>query len=289
MVTTVILGGICAASEGNDFNFHGLKLGTSEKLLAQEFPEFSCSDGDKTLKLRRCKAFFDFSKRPGVMVMNNMDVYITFRNDKLVNISFPWYATMFDTTLDSFKKYYGNPVGMDSETFKTKGGKTLNNKIYVWNKGKESIIYTKHYSHEQVSRILFLYKEDEDSSTFINDEKYVEKTQNPSQPAVDDKVYKNKHYRSAFSGKTVSGRHSRKGFKFKDYFGEDGTLIEIRENGKRKKGDWTIDTDNTLCIIWENKKSCAQLEQIKDGSFSFSRNDKEIRRYKHFEDGNTLE
>jgi len=293
IVSAILTGGISLASDINNYNFHGLVLGISEKSLMAKFPEFSCKDDDN-LELRRCEAPFKLENRSGVMSgllvgdSYEPDVYLTYKNDKLVNINIIWYASMFDTAIKSFKEYYGDPFGMDSKKFKTKGGKTHNNKTYIWNKGKESIIYTKHYDHEQRSRILYIYNEGENQST-INNKKYSKETLPPSNKETELIVLTNKLYRTAFSGKTVSGRHSKKGFKFKDYFGEDGTLIEVRDNGKRKKGNWTIDDDNTLCIIWKSKKACGQLEQVKDGSFSFSRNDDEKRRYKSFEDGNTLE
>ena len=97
------------------------------------------------------------------------------------------------------------------------------------------------------------------------------------------------NYRASFAGKTVSGQHIKKGFQFKDYFEEGGVLIEVRTNGKRKKGKWTLSDSGHLCIIWKNNEGCGQLIYKNDGSYSFTRNNTEIRRYSQFEKGNALE
>ena len=91
-----------------------------------------------------------------------------------------------------------------------------------------------------------------------------------------------------FKGKTVSGKHVQKGFIFKVYFSSDGTLIEVRDSGKRKKGKWTLSESGNLCIIWKNKTACGQLKQNNDSSYSFIRNGKTARRYESFQEGNTL-
>lgn len=96
-------------------------------------------------------------------------------------------------------------------------------------------------------------------------------------------------FRSMFSGKTVSGRHMKKGFTFKNYFADNGQLIETRDNGKHKKGNWTIDEQGRFCIDWKNRQACGQLKLNSDNSVSFVRNGQERRRYDRFETGNTLD
>lgn len=95
-------------------------------------------------------------------------------------------------------------------------------------------------------------------------------------------------FKSMFSGKTVSGRHVKKGFGFKAYFAEDGKLLERRDNGKHKEGSWSIDEQDSLCIRWKNQEACGQLKSGSDGSVSFMRKGIERRRYEHFVTGNTL-
>ena len=97
-----------------------------------------------------------------------------------------------------------------------------------------------------------------------------------------------KNYKAIFSGKTANGEHIKKGFQFKDYFREDGVLIEVRNNGKRKEGHWTLTESGKLCIIWESKKRCGQIELRDDGSYEFTRNNIAVRRYRQFDAGNTL-
>ena len=96
------------------------------------------------------------------------------------------------------------------------------------------------------------------------------------------------NFKAIFAGKTVSGEHVKKGFQFSDYFGENGTLIEVRNNGKRKEGRWTLSESGFLCIIWENKKACGQIESGSNGSYDFVRKDVVVRRYTQFQNGNTL-
>jgi len=97
-----------------------------------------------------------------------------------------------------------------------------------------------------------------------------------------------KTFREMFSGMTVSGSHTSKGFMFKDYFADNGQLLETRDNGKHKKGNWTIDDHGKLCIEWDNKEACGQLKLNNDGSVSFIRGGEEKRRYSRFESGNKL-
>ena len=97
-----------------------------------------------------------------------------------------------------------------------------------------------------------------------------------------------KDFVAMFKGKTVSGQHVRKGFSFKDYFRDDGTLIEVRDDGKRKKGKWTLDGSGELCIIWKKKTACGLLTLMPDNSYFFKRKGRTARRYDKFEEGNTL-
>ena len=95
-------------------------------------------------------------------------------------------------------------------------------------------------------------------------------------------------YRPLLEGKTVSGEHLNKGFKFKDYFDPDGSLIEVRDNGKTKKGKWTISNSGYLCIIWKNKKGCGHLTLNNDGTILFARDGRHIRQFTHFSSGKNL-
>jgi len=96
------------------------------------------------------------------------------------------------------------------------------------------------------------------------------------------------NYRSIFSGKTVSGVHTRRGYRFQAFFKEDGTIIHVKENGGRSVGEWTVDEGGLQCIALKNKKGCGYIKQNKDGSYSAVRDGSEVRRYLQFKMGNML-
>jgi len=110
---------------------------------------------------------------------------------------------------------------------------------------------------------------------------------NPPTPA-NDRIVDANQYRPLLEGKTVSGEHVTKGFKFKDYFAPDGSLTEVRDNGKTKQGNWTVSDSGYLCIIWKNRQGCGHLTINDDGSLLFARDGKHVRRFTHFSAGKNL-
>jgi hypothetical protein len=295
LIVAILSVAMASASDVKGYEFHGLKLGTSEKALAANFPEFKCEDDKADLSLRRCQAPFALTKRPGVMHDGKTNVSLAYHNDVLININVIWFSSMFDQTLLSFKKYYGDPLGMQPGRVETKGGKVLNNARYIWSSGNESIVYEKYFSDERISRIVFLSIDNiakpeitsSEPSAAMNNVTVQSQSGSPASTAK--KVKSAKHYDDIFSGKTAAGNHLIRNYVFKDYFNKDGTIIEIRDDGVRKEGVWSIKKVDILCIIWQNNTDCGRLAENSDGSVSFSRNKIEKRRFNLFEEGNTLE
>lgn len=91
-----------------------------------------------------------------------------------------------------------------------------------------------------------------------------------------------------FADHTFSGKHLKRGFQFKSYFSDDGRLIEVRGDGKRKEGKWTIDKQGVLCITWTNKKRCGSLQLNEDGSYIYSRKGQVRRSFRLLKKGNAL-
>ncbi len=61
-----------------------------------------------------------------------------------------------------------------------------------------------------------------------------------------------------FSNKTVSGTHERKGYAFKRFFSNDGTIYgENKKNGARQ-GKWRASSKG-LCVQWANKKEKCRI------------------------------
>ena len=156
------------AEEDAGFSYHGLRLGMNEKQLAESFPEFKCESDQSSSELRRCNAKFDTSKRPGVFEQlrgGGINTLLTFRNDRLVNISIPFFRELFEPGSLLFVQHYGKPQ-MTRKLIKNSQGNEKENTTLLWAQGAESILYWKidedRFNKENVdnqSRILFLLKE----------------------------------------------------------------------------------------------------------------------------------
>ena len=70
-----------------------------------------------------------------------------------------------------------------------------------------------------------------------------------------------------FTDQTISGEHNKLG-SVKTYYGADGKVRSVSDDGERK-GKWWIDEDfNLRCIRWEhkNKNFCHYVEKNADGT-----------------------
>ena len=156
------------ADAPKDFSLHGIKLGIDEEMLLENYLEFNCATDVSNPDLRRCKAKFDPTSEPGVFEKLRgvkIDILLTFRNDKLVNISIPFYRALYEPQSKFFAKQYGQPK-MTQKSIKNKHGKEYKNTTLHWTQGSESIIYWEidegRFNSEgtdEYSRILFLLKE----------------------------------------------------------------------------------------------------------------------------------
>jgi len=168
LMICIFTSGYISAAEARDFSFHGIKLGLSEEEMAEEYPEFNCEADQSNAELRRCKGKIDPLERPGVFEKlrgTSLDTLLTFRNDKLVNISIPFYKSLFKPFSHSFAEFYGQPK-ITKNIIKNKQGGEWENTVLIWNQGAESIVYWevdegrfKNTGKDEYSRILFLIKE----------------------------------------------------------------------------------------------------------------------------------
>jgi len=158
---------INTAVAASNLSFHGINLGVDEETLTENYPEFACNTDSKNPELRRCHAKFDPTSQSGVFEKlrgSKLNITLTFVNDKLVNINIPFYRALFKPTAQFFTDHYGRPK-LAHEKVVGKQGKSLNNSILIWKRGKESIVYWEidknRYANGnyEYSRILFLLKE----------------------------------------------------------------------------------------------------------------------------------
>ena len=253
-------------SDIKTFEFNGLKLGSSLVSLKHRFPEFECIKDRVKADQQTCKALMNFNRRPGVINSSQSNVSLTYRNKQLTKINVVWFPSMFKKTVSDFKKYYGKPSKVAVETLTSNEGDTLENTQYYWLHGRESIEYQQYTTGENLSNITFSLLRIDESAKNKNIETIV--TWND------------------IAGKTVKGKDFIKEFGFKDYFSKNGKLVEVRENGGRHRGKWTISNSGYLCLVWKDSNDCGQLKVNSDGSISFMRYDKVIRKYERFKYGN---
>lgn len=137
------------------WDFHGLTLGASEQSVLAKYFDFECkSDG----AIRRCISYFKCSEYPGFLCNGATDVSLVFAENKLVNISFPWFPGMFEETLTKLKTNYGEPLDDKKEEIKTKDGKSYENRTIIWHNGVSTIKYEKYSGNIGISRILYMLK-----------------------------------------------------------------------------------------------------------------------------------
>lgn len=151
---------LCAASYASDkeapYNFHGIQLGTSEKNVLEQQPEFECKEDGP---VRRCSGYMRFSSQPGILSNNGAtNVALVFAEDKLVNIHVMWIPAVFETTHKKFEEELGQPINRELQKIKTSDGKIYENSITQWHNGVSTVQYEKYWQDIGVSRILYMLK-----------------------------------------------------------------------------------------------------------------------------------
>lgn len=95
------------------------------------------------------------------------------------------------------------------------------------------------------------------------------------------------------AGNTAVGSHSQRNYSFRMYLDPNGSLVEIRDGKKNKRGRWKVDGENQLCITWSGKsdagEKCLGFEENQDGTYSLSRGGKERRRIHRIINGKRLD
>lgn len=98
------------------------------------------------------------------------------------------------------------------------------------------------------------------------------------------------YLRRLLAGNTAIGIHVKRGYQFKVYFNENGNLTEIIDSEKSMTGKWTIKGEDTLCFNYTDsfRGGCGTIEPNQDGSYSFSRNGNEKRRFERIAPGKNI-
>jgi len=87
--------------------------------------------------------------------------------------------------------------------------------------------------------------------------------------------------KSALSGKTCSGDHLRKDFTFKVHFSSDGVVQQVKRNGDKKKGQWSVLDNGKRCLEWDGSdtRKCFHMRDNGDKTYTLvkTRDNGEIR------------
>ena len=100
----------------------------------------------------------------------------------------------------------------------------------------------------------------------------------------------------ALSGKTCSGEHLRKDFNFKVYFSPDGVVQQVKRNGDKQKGNWSVLDNGKRCLEWDGSdiRKCFPVRDNGDESYTLVKvkgngDIRELILWRHCMQGNTLE
>ena len=80
------------------------------------------------------------------------------------------------------------------------------------------------------------------------------------------KVLSPDELKTLITGKTVHAKHEKKGFTFRVYFNDDGSVIRKWKNDKLQDGKWFFD-GNLHCINVGDGDKCASIEDNGDGTY----------------------
>jgi len=76
--------------------------------------------------------------------------------------------------------------------------------------------------------------------------------------------------KSALSGKTCSGEHLKKDFTFKVHFSPDGVVQQVKRNGDKKKGQWSVIDNGKRCLEWDGSdiRKCLHVRDNGDKTYT---------------------
>ena len=100
----------------------------------------------------------------------------------------------------------------------------------------------------------------------------------------------------ALSGKTCSGEHLRKDFNFKVYFSPDGVVQQVKGNGDKQNGNWSVLDNGKRCLEWDGSdiRKCFPVRDNGDESYTLVKvkgngDIRELIHWKNCTQGNILE
>ena len=78
------------------------------------------------------------------------------------------------------------------------------------------------------------------------------------------------HLKELLTNKTAKGEHLKRDYEFDSFFSPDGDLIQIRANGKKKTGKWSVKENGKHCVEWDGSdiRKCFPVMSNGDGSFT---------------------
>lgn len=115
-----------------------------------------------------------------------------------------------------------------------------------------------------------------------------------SQVASADDYMSADSVKALVSGKTFDGIHLKKDYTYRAYAAPDGQVTQVKSNGDRKTGKWSVLPNGKQCIEWDNTdiRKCFHIRDNGDGSYTKVKlkGDKVIPllRWSNFTDGNGL-
>ncbi len=118
----------------SEIEFKGVRLGSSEEIVKQQFPSVSCNDGDGILSDRSC------SLEDSTYAGYPADIRFYFYTDKLHAISiFNHASNRFDEIVSTIQQKYGKPSKLEKKKVQNRMGAVYTNIIYTWKIGRNSI------------------------------------------------------------------------------------------------------------------------------------------------------
>lgn len=102
--------------------------------------------------------------------------------------------------------------------------------------------------------------------------------------------------KSTLSGKTCAGEHLRKNYNFKVYFSPDGVVTQVKDNGYKRNGTWSILDSGKRCLEWEGTdiRKCFHIQNNGNKTYTLTKIKKNgdtlnLIQWSYCLNGNTLE